>query len=381
MLVKYLRTLSTRALVALAAVVALLAVGGTAIAIAATGGSGPVPASKPLPSALHEGLAATKPAGITARIRFTNGLLPSGALLGQVGSALMSGASGRLWMRDDGRGRLELQSNAGDVQVVWKRGRATVYDASSNTVYRIALPAGQPQARHAPPSVAGIGAFLAQLTKHVNVSSAKPSSVGGRPAYTVQLSPKEAGGLLGSVRLAWDATRGVPLRAAIYARGGTKPVLELQATRVRYGPVPLSTVAIAPPAGARVVDLAAPSGHERGKSEARPTKLPFQVVAPRSLAGLQHSVTRVVGHGPHRGALLVYGEGLGAITVLEREAGAGSGAAQLKALPTVPLDGVEGHELATPLATILTWDRGGLTYVLAGSVKPSVAESAARSLR
>ena len=380
MLVKYLRTLSTRGLVALAAVVALLAVGGTAIAMA-MGGSGAVPTNKPLPSAIHEGLAASKPTGVTARIRFTNGLFPSGALLGQVGSALMSGASGRLWMRDDGRGRLELQSNAGDVQVVWKRGQATVYDASSNTVYRIKLPAGQRQAQHAPPSVAGIGAFLAQLTKHANVSAAKPSNVGGRPAYTVQLSPKEAGGLLGSVRLAWDAAHGVPLRAAIYARGGTKPVLALQATSIKYGPVPLSTVAIAPPAGAKVVDLAVPSGGDRGKSQAPPSKLPFQVVAPDSLAGLRHSATRVVGHGPHRGVLVVYGEGLGAITVLERESGSGSGAAQLKALPSVPLDGVEGHELATPLATILTWDRGDLSYVLAGSVKPSVAESAARSLR
>ena len=378
---KFLRTFSTRSLLLVAVAAALVIVGGTTIAIASTGGSGPVPAGKPLPSAIHEGLAASKPAGITARIRFTNGLFPNGALLGQVGSALMSGASGRLWMRDDGRGRLELQSNAGDVQIVWKKGQATVYDASSNTVYRIALPAEQPQARHAPPGVAGIGAFLAQLTKHVNVSSARPSNVAGRPAYTVQLSPKEPGGLLGSVRLAWDATRGVPLRAAIYARGGTTPVLALQTTSIRYGSVPLSTVAIAPPAGARVVDLAAPTGGERGKSESRPTKLPFQVVAPKSLAGLQHSATRVVGHGPHRGALVVYGEGLAAITVLERETGASSGAAQLKALPTVPLDGVEGHELATPLATILTWDRGGLSYVLAGSVKSSVAESAARSLR
>jgi hypothetical protein len=379
--VRFLRTLSTRSLLLVGAAAALLIVGGTTIAIAATGGPGPVPADKPLPSAIHEGLAASKPAGITARIRFTNGLFPNGVLLGQAGSALMSGASGRLWMREDGRGRLELQSNAGDVQVVWKRGEATVYDASSNTVYRIALPAGQRQARHTPPSVSGIGAFLAQLTKHVNVSPAKPSNVGGRPAYTVQLSPKELGGLLGSVRLAWDAKRGVPLRAAIYARGVTKPVLELGATNIKYGSVPLSTVAIAPPAGASVVDLAAPSGPRGGKSEARPTKLPFQVDAPDSLAGLEHSATRVVGHGPHRGVLVVYGEGLGAITVLERAAGSGSGAAQLKALPIVPLDGVEGHELATPLATILTWDRGGVSYVLAGSVKPSVAESAARSLR
>ena len=379
---KFLRTLSTRSLLLVGVATAFLVVGGTTIALATTGGSGRVPSNKPLPSAVHEGLVASKPAGITARIRFTNGLLPSGALMGQVGSALMSGASGRLWVRNDGRGRLELQSNAGDVQVVWNQGEATVYDASSNTVYRIELPARQRQAQHAPPSVAGIGAFLAQLTKHVNVSSAQPSNVGGRPAYTVQLSPKEPGGLLGSVRLSWDATHGVPLRAAIYARGATNPVLELKATSIRYGAVPLSTVAIAPPAGATVVDLAAPTGSERGKSEARPAKLPFQVVAPESLAGLKRSATRLVGHGPHRGVLVVYGEGLGAITVLEREAGADSGAgAQLKALPTVPLDGMEGRELATPLATILTWERGGVSYVLVGSVKPSVAESAARSLR
>jgi outer membrane lipoprotein-sorting protein len=379
---RFLRTLSTRSLLLVGVATASLIVGGTTIALATTGGSGRVPSDKPLPSAVHEGLVASKPAGITARIRFTNGLFPGGALMGQVGSALMSGASGRLWVRSDGHGRLELQSNAGDVQVVWNQGEATVYDASSNTVYRIELPARQRQAQHAPPSVAGIGAFLAQLTKHVNVSSAQPSNVGGRPAYTVQLSPKEPGGLLGSVRLSWDATHGVPLRAAIYARGATKPVLELKATSISYGAVPLSTVAIAPPAGATVVDLAAPTGRERGKSEARPTKLPFQVVAPDSLAGLKHSATRLIGHGPHRGVLVVYGEGLGAITVLEREAGEDRGAgAQLKALPTVPLDGVEGHELATPLATILTWERGGVSYVLAGSVKPSVAESAARSLR
>jgi hypothetical protein len=383
--VKYLRTLSARGLLLVGVGAALLVVGGTTIALAASGGPGRAPASKPLPRAIHQGLVASKPAGVTARIQFTNGLLPSGALLGQAGatSALMSGASGRLWARPDGRGRLELQSSAGDVQVVWKRGQATVFDASSNTVYRLRLPTGRGgmQAKHAPPSVAGIGAALAELTKHVNVSSAQPSNVAGRPAFTVQLTPKEAGGLIGSVRVAWDVSRGVPLRAAIYARGVTKPVLELKATSIRYGSVPLPTVAITPPAGATVVDLAPPAGREHGKNKARPGKLPFQLVAPATLAGLKRSATHAVGTGPHRGALVVYGEGFGAIAVLERAAGENTTPAQLKALPTVPLDGVQAHELATPLATVLTWERDGVSYVLAGSVKPSVAESAARSLR
>jgi outer membrane lipoprotein-sorting protein len=376
--VTFLRTLSTRSLLLVAVAAALLVAGGTTIAIAASGGTGRVPAEKPLPRAIQQGLAASKPAGITARIQFTNRLLPNGALLGQAGatSALLSGASGRLWARPDGRGRLELQSNAGDVQVVWKRGEATVYDASSNTVYRIALPAGprSKKANHAPPSVAGVGAALGELTKHVDVSSAQPSSVAGRPAYTVQLSPKERGGLLGSVRLAWDSARGVPLRVAIYARGANAPVMELRTTSISYGSVPLSTVEIAPPAGARVVDVGVPL--RRGKTEAHRKKtLSFRVVAPKSLAGLKRTAVRRVG----RGALVVYGEGLGAITVLQRAGGHGPGA-QLKALPGMLIDGVEVHELATPLATVLTWERNGVSYVLAGSVTPSVAESAARGL-
>ena len=119
---KLLRTLSTGSLVLLAAVAAIVVGGGTAIAIAA-GGGGPQPAAKPLPQAIHDGLAAPEPAGVTARIKFTNRLFPSGALEGQVGSALMSGASGRLWLTNDGRGRLELQSTAGDVQIVWGKDR------------------------------------------------------------------------------------------------------------------------------------------------------------------------------------------------------------------------------------------------------------------
>src|SRR6185437_14772745 len=90
-----------------------LAAGGAAIAVAASGGSGSTPPPKPLAEALHDSLAGQAPDGVTARIKFTNKLFPSGAITGQIGSALMSGASGRLWATNDGRGRLELQSDAG----------------------------------------------------------------------------------------------------------------------------------------------------------------------------------------------------------------------------------------------------------------------------
>ncbi len=135
---RLLRTLSTGRLLAAVAVVVAVAVGGSAIAIAASRSAGPTPPAKPLARAIHDSLSAPAVAGITARIKFTNRLFPSGALLGGNGSALMSGASGRLWLTGDGRGRLELQADAGDAQIVWNDKLITVYDASTNTVYKLA---------------------------------------------------------------------------------------------------------------------------------------------------------------------------------------------------------------------------------------------------
>jgi outer membrane lipoprotein-sorting protein len=400
--VKLLRTLSTGSLVAIIAAIALVAGGGTAIAIAA-GGTGPVPAAKPVAQAIHDGLAAPEPDGITARIKFTNRLLPSGALAGQAGSALMSGASGRLWLTNDGRGRLELQSSAGDVQIVWSKDNVTVFDASSNTVYSANLPAGKanhPNGRKEPPSVAEIGRFLSDLGKHAGLSPAQPTNVAGVPAYTVKVTPKDSGGLLGSLQLAWDAAQGVPLRAAIYARGGTKPVLALEATKIRFGPVPGANVDVSPPASAKKVDLGSLGGASRNgshsdhkdgakeKKQAEPTGLAavraaagFSVAAPDQLAGLQRSAVRLVGHGDRKAVLVVYGEGLGAIAVVERDAASASSGGLLGSLPEVSLNGVRGHELATPLGTIVSWKTGGVSFVLAGSVTSAAAESAARSLR
>ena len=86
-----------------------------------------------------------KPTGVTARVTFTNNLFPSGALPGMSGaggSALTSGGSGRLWWSPaDRRGRIELQSDAGDAQILWDSDDdLTVWDSSSNTVYTFLSP-------------------------------------------------------------------------------------------------------------------------------------------------------------------------------------------------------------------------------------------------
>lgn len=386
-------------LFALVAVAVAIAVGGTAIAVAARG-TGPTPPAKPLAQAIHDSLAAPEPSGITARIKFTNKLFPSGALEGQAGSALMSGAAGRLWLTNDGRGRLELQSTAGDVQIVWNAKHVTVYDASSNTVYSRDLPqhkAGKAdKSKAAAPSIAQIGDFLSKISKQGNVSGAQPTNVGGRPAYTVSVSPQHDGGLLGSLRLAWDAAHGVPLRVAIYAQGASSPVLALEATHITYGPVPSADVNVSPPAGAKKSSLGSTAlgqksnqkEHAKDGSGSKTSGLAavkaaagFKVVAPDTLVGLPRKTAQLVGGPDSKTVLLVYGQGLGAIVVAEHAVDASAKQGPLASLPKVSLDGVTAHELATQLGTALSWQRGGVDFVLAGSLPSAAAEAAARSVR
>ena len=393
---KLFRTLPTSRLIAIVATAAIVLVGGSAIAVAAGGGSGPTPEPKPLAQALHDALSTTEPSGITARITFTNNLFPSGALVGAGGSALMSGATGRLWLNANG-GRLELQSDAGDVQVVWNGTKVTAYDASSNTVYTFDLPAQSASGTttHTAPSLDEISTFLTDLAKHWTVSDAQPSNVAHQPAYTVDVSPSHDGGLLGKAELAWDASQGVPLKVAIYAQGSSTPALALEATGISFGPVPDSAVAVAPPAGAKVVDLSSQAtgpGRDAGSKAPPVTGLAavqaavsFPVVAPDTLVGLPRQDVRLVGPQDSKAVLVVYGQGLGAIVVIERAhdaSGSKAGkASPLDALPTVSLDGVTAHELATQLGTVLSWDAGQVSFVLAGSLPSGAAESAARSLK
>ena len=228
-----LRTTSTQRLLTIVAAVVALALTG-AFAQAAISGSDPEPEPKALDRAVHDAVTAPPVEGVSARITFTNGLLPSGSLPNGGGSPLAAGAEGRLWLASGGRARLELQSEAGDAQIVADGERLTVYDSSTETAYTMAVPAGKEEPEHEEPSLEDVQRGLDRLATAWTLSGAQPTSTGGRPTYTVRIAPKDDGGLLGAAELAWDALNGVPLRAAVYAQGQDAPVLELEADDVSY---------------------------------------------------------------------------------------------------------------------------------------------------
>ncbi len=402
---KFLRTVSTKRLLAMiAGFLSAIAVG-AAIAVAATG-NGPVPKPKPLAQAIHDALGAPKVAGITARISFTNHLISSSDLQGS--DPILTGATGRLWLSPGHGLRLELQGSNGDGQVVVNNRSFWVYDPQANTVYKGTLPANatkhSPSKHESVPTVAQIQSDLNRTVQHIDLSGAMPTDVGGQPTYTVRVSPKHSGGLLGSAQLAWDAIKGVPLRVGVYARGDSTPVLELKATDISYGPVDASTFKIQPPSGAKVVKVSTSNGHagaaermgaKRHTKHAEVTgaaavarQLPFALAAPSKLVGLPRQSVTLLDWAGHPAALVTYGQNLGGVAVIEQDAKttkalpkqSASGDHQGLSLPTVSINGATGQELDTALGTVVRFTRGGVTYTVIGSVPAAAAEAAARGL-
>ena len=400
-LIRFLRTAPVRRLVGLSVVVVVI--GASIVAIASAGNSGPVPPPATRAEAIHNALTGPAIAGLSADVTFTNHLIDSSAIQGA--DPLLTGGSGRVWIGQDGRFRLELQGDQGDPQITSDGTHVTVYDPAANTAYTAALPKQKTDTTEAaakqetPPSLADIQTELDKILQHVNLTQVDPANVGGRPAYSIRVTPKHDAGLLGAAEVAWDSHHGVPLRVAVYAAGSSSPVLELAMSGISYGAVPDSTFDVTPPAGTKIVNFDPTSG-DNGTSADKPADqkpvtgvdavrkaVPFTLKAPDTLAGLpRHEVRLLDWHG-HPAALVLYGQNLGGIAVIEQQADQaaakpaapkGEGDHTGLSLPTVSINGVTGQELGTALGTIVRFTRGDVAFTIVGSVPPAAAEAAAR---
>jgi len=360
------RRLSLYRLLLLCSVV--IAAGASLTALALAVDSGPKPPAKPLAQAVHDALSAPAVQGVSANIKLTDHLLEGAEIASGDGQGnsfasnpLLTGASGRLWVASDGRVRLELQAEKGDTQILYDGSTVSVYDASTNTLYRYKIPpdeqaerAGGSSDRHEVPSVAKIEEGIARLSEHALLSGATPANVAGQPAYTVRLSPKEGGSLIGGAELSFDAAHGVPLRAAVYSSKSSAPVLELAATEISYGPVDGSVFSFSPPAGVKLEEI----------------------TIPESSAKDSESATDQAGQTK----LSTHGHGVSAIELVEHRAADGERNQTPEGLPQVDINGTKASELRTALGTVLSFERSGVRYLVAGALDARAIETFARGL-
>ena len=255
-----------------------------------------------------------------------------------------------------------------------RRRRSRVYDASSNTVYRATLPATRRThaTRHgAPPTLAEIDDFLADLGVHWAVSAAQPD--GRRRAARLQrhrLARSTTAACSARSSSPGTPPHGMPLRAGDLRAG--QLVARARARRrptSRTAPVPTSDVDVSPPAGAKVVDLGSTATQVRPRNGAgtprhRPRRRPGCGRLPGRRAG--HARRPAAPGRPRSSARL---DDRARRSTARGSAGSRSSSARptprrreqrrSSGLPTVSLDGVTAHELATQLGTVLQWQRGG----------------------
>ena len=154
---------------------------------------------------------------------------------------------------------------------------------------------------------------------------------------------------------------GVPLRAAVYAKGATTPVLELTANErlVRPGRGGPSRSRL-PPARRSWTSASSARrattrrGRPDDRARRRPGRVGFPLAAPAVSPACRAATSglsaadgrRPLRRGPRRDRRR---------RARGRRDAAATGCASL---PTVSLDGVTAHELATPLGTVLGWQLG-----------------------
>ena len=155
----------------------------------------------------------------------------------------------------------------------------------------------RPRRSHEAPTVAKIEEAISHLRRARRASPARrPTDVAGQPAYTVRVSPKEGGSLIGGAELSFDAAHGVPLRAAIYSTDQLRAGDRTGGHRNLLRP------------GRRLgVRLHAAAGREGRRSQARPTQ---------ARPNRQPST----GDGASSPKLTTHGHGLATIAVLEGKA-------------------------------------------------------------
>ena len=344
--------------------------------------------------AIHDALTGAAPAGITARVTFTNNLFPSGALTRRCRAPRSCPArTGRLWATNDGRGRLELQSNAGDAQIVWNdttgHGLRRVVEHRLQAS-RFPATAGHDGDASTPPTLSEITDVPRRSSRSTRrVSGAQPDNVAG-PAGLHRLGLAEArrrSARLGAARVGRGAAA---CRSASRStrRASSTPALALEATEISYGAgrrrrrrrrAARRREGRRPELGTRRRRTSGANGStpsRRPGSPAVQAAVGFTVAAPDTLVGLPRQDVRLVGRRKPRSSSTGR-DSARSSSSSARPTGAAARAA-CRGLPTVSLDGATGHELATQLGTVIVWQQGGVDFVLAGSLPPAAAEAAAR---
>jgi len=285
------------------------------------------------PAQLIAAIAANKsvPASLSGTI-VTNAALGLPDLPGtgdptSIASLLTGSHTIKIWYARPGQLRLALPVQLGETDLRVDGRQVWLWDSQTNTATHATAPAApsmrfaghhRPLRRSAPRQwnalSGGIGSvptpeqvaqrLLAAIGPTTAVSVQSNITVAGRAAYQLVLAPKNPASLIGRVAVAVDASRYLPLRVQVFARGAASPAYQVGFTALSFARPAASNFAFTPPPGAKVKTVRPQAGP---LAAFPPGAVPGVgggfIRAPRHMIMCHGAVTRLNGM-PKRGMLL-----------------------------------------------------------------------------
>ncbi len=195
--------------------------------------------------------------------------LPGGGGRGSADlTSLISGTHTlRVWYAGPEQIRVALLGTLGETDVIRNGRDLWIWESRENRATHRTLPADAGGAKGGTGDRSGLPLLpsdlpftpqqladvaLAALQSTTEVTTDGSARVAGRDAHELVLAPKDKDSLVGSIRLAIDASEHVPLRLQVFARDGGDPALEIAFTQIsfarpdpeqfRFNPPPSATV-------------------------------------------------------------------------------------------------------------------------------------------
>ena len=276
----------------------------------------------------------------------------------------------RVWWRDPTHWRVDRVRQTGETDLVRDGDTTTSWVFESNTATMSPYSAVRlPDASDLLPNQ--LSARLLEAATDDEVSRLDTRRVAGRTALGLRLEPAGDQSTIRRVDVWADQSTGLPLRVEVTGAGSSRPVLTSTVTSFDTDPPSAGDVAFSPAPRTKIrerdaVDLAAAAN----------VFAPFEL--PATVAGLDRR-----GSSTDLGAAGVYGRGPTALVAIPLRRGTAARARdQLSKAASAEQTDAGTALTVGPLSVLLTrGQRGGGTFLLAGSVTAQTLADAAEQLR
>jgi outer membrane lipoprotein-sorting protein len=184
---------------------------------------------------------------------------------------LLTGShTARVYVDGPTKARLQVMDKLGERDVIRNGSDLWLYNSDDNTTVHATLPAkdatrGTPM--HEGPNPATLGEkIVAALDSSTRVTVGDDTTVAGRTAYDLVLTPRTAQTLVRSVSIAVDSETGLPLRVQVLARGQEKPAFQLGFTALTLKAPSANRFTFTPPSGSKVKEQKLPAWKDVSKN-------------------------------------------------------------------------------------------------------------------